>query len=125
MIQTISLSKGEGRVKIDLQALLTGQGIQILVTGGEKPHIGAVVLSVPRPSLSGKGISCDSWITPVLGHKDNIIAQELSEFLCKKINQVVVVSAGVHISNAQPHELELIIENVKSLSHELLSNLKH
>lgn len=39
---------GSGRVNLKLQLYDTGNGLQGLLTGGETPHIGGVVLAVPR-----------------------------------------------------------------------------
>jgi hypothetical protein len=102
---------GEGRLRVEISAVFTGNGISALLTGGETPHIGGVVMCVPRPSLSGEGASCDTYVLPVPGHKDTAAAQPVAEMICRRTGQVTVVTAGIHINNAQGHELEQLLQN--------------
>ena len=37
--------KGQGRTQVRLEALDTGNGICLCLTGGEAPHVGGVVLA--------------------------------------------------------------------------------
>jgi hypothetical protein len=102
------LNERIGRISIDLNADVMERGINILVVGGDSPHIGGVVLSVPRKSLADKGLSCDSWIVPVSGHKDVLIAQQIAELVCKNAGIAVVVSAGIHVDRASSEEIHSI-----------------
>lgn len=115
-MKTLHLTIGEGRYKIDLIASLTGRGIHILLTGGESPHIGGVTLSVPRVKPDGYGV--DSWVMPVPGHKEVLVAQPLGERICKFTGEVTVVSAGIHIEKAQKAELDLITANCTAIAEE-------
>ena len=74
--------KGQGRTQVRLEALDTGNGICLCLTGGEAPHVGGVVLAAPRPSLTGQGNSCDLWTATVPGHKDVYLAQN-----CRSMSQ--------------------------------------
>ncbi|HWJ02511.1 MAG TPA: hypothetical protein VNU93_02455 [Verrucomicrobiae bacterium] len=107
-MQTFQLTIGEGRHRVDLLANLTGRGINILVTGGESPHIGAVVLCIPREKDKGTGLGTDTWTMPVPGHKDFHVAQSLGELISTGTGQVTVVSAGIHMDNAEGWEIELV-----------------
>ena len=51
----MEFTEGSGRTRVRLQLTAAGEDWQVLLTGGERPHIGAVVLAVPRPSLRGSG----------------------------------------------------------------------
>ena len=102
---------GEGRYRVEISAILTGNGISVLLTGGEKPHIGAVVMSIPRNSLSGEGISSDSWVLPVPSHKDVEAAKLVAELICRSTGQVTVVTAGIHIARAEEWELDTLLQN--------------
>ena len=44
-----SLSFGDLTLKITD----VGEDLHLLLTGGEKPHLGCTVLAIPRPSLTG------------------------------------------------------------------------
>ena len=52
----------------------------ILVSGGERPHIGCTVLAIPRPSLDGSGkMSSTASVLNVTGHKDEEVCRYLAE----------------------------------------------
>ena len=101
--------EGEGRCQITLTLMDTGHGINGLLTGGEKPHVGGVVLALPRPSLLGKGWSADVYITPVPGHKDVNVARTVAEMLARELRIPVVITAGIHSDHLDPEELSKIV----------------
>lgn len=104
--------KGQGRTQIRLEALDTGGGVCLCITGGEAPHVGGVVLASPRPSLTGEGNSCDLWTATVPGHKDVCLAGKAARRLCTALSVNVSVTAGIHIDRAQEQELKEIEQNV-------------
>ena len=76
-------SAGTSHTKVTLQLIPCGLDWQAILCGGDRPHIGAVVLAVPRPSLKDALVlSCDCWVNPVTAHKDHLVAQPLAETLC-------------------------------------------
>lgn len=116
--------EGEGRCQISLTLLDTGHGINGLLVGGEKPHIGGVVLALPRPSLSGEGWSEDVFITPVPGHKDVEVARSVASLLSRHLQCPVVVTAGIHSEQLSSEELRLIVKNCDRLAHTALEEMK-
>lgn len=117
----LNLSVGSGRTAVCLHLLRVGDDCQAILTGGEKSHIGAVVLAVPRPSLQGGVLSCDCWVTPVSAHKDHLVAQNIAQRLCPALNCVVSVSAGIHSDHASEDELQAIRLNCTSVVDTALS----
>ena len=113
---------GEGRCQISLILMDTGNGLNGLLTGGEQPHVGGVVLAIPRPSLSGKGWSCDVYITPVPGHKDVDVARTVAETLARELQCPVVVTAGIHSDGLCPEELHQIIAHCATLTESALAS---
>ncbi len=111
---------GAGRFQVEAVAVHTSHSICIYLGGGEKPHIGCVVLAEPRPSLSPHGgQSCTSSVINLLAHKDDIFARKLAESLCIATGLVVSVSAGVHVHDASNDD----IENMTSSFYELMSHV--
>jgi hypothetical protein len=106
-----SAVSGTGRYGVLLSMNVMADGIWALVTGGERAHVGGVVLSVPRKSFAGAGISCDTWIVPVPGHRDTDLAAPLAEELCRRTGCTVSMSAGIHIENATKEEILILKEN--------------
>jgi hypothetical protein len=107
-----------------LAATVTGKGIICALVGGEEPHLGAVVLSVPRPGLADPGlVSCTSSILPLAGHKDDEAARPLAELLARETGQPVSVSAGLHIKEAGPQDIKMLLKNTAQCGQKLLSML--
>lgn len=116
--------EGEGRCQIFLTLIDTGNGLQGLLTGGEKPHVGGVVLALPRPSLSGEGWSSDVYITPVPGHKDVDVARTMAEILAQELMFPVTITSGIHSDHLGPEELTEIIQNCKNITQSALELLQ-
>lgn len=123
-ILEIKVSFGEGRYKIDIFSVVTVDGISVTIIGGEKPHVGGTALSVPRKSLSGSNLSCDTWSCPVPGHKDTKVAIPVAELLCMETGKTVAVAAGIHIDNAREKEIVQLVDNCMEAAQLLVSQLK-
>lgn len=116
--------EGEGRCQISLTLHNTGDGINGLLIGGERPHIGGVVMALPRPSLRGEGWSADIYITPVPGHKDIEVAKKVAAVLAQELHNIVVITAGIHSDDLSPDELSKIISHCDTLTEVALAALK-
>jgi hypothetical protein len=115
---------GEGRWRVEARAFGTAEGIVVLLTGGERPHVGAVVLSLPRPSRAAPGrLSCTSTVLPLLGHKDDLVARPLAEELAVACGQPVVVVAGVHVNEATEEDIARLVANCRAAGAALVREL--
>ncbi|MGI6119129.1 MAG: hypothetical protein ACOYIB_00885 [Desulfosporosinus sp.] len=117
--------EGEGRCQITLMLTDTGNGFHGLLTGGEKPHVGGVVLALPRPSLSGEGWSSDVYIMPVPGHKDVDLAKKAADILARELRLPVSITAGIHSDNLCSQELSKIYEHCEILISSALALFKN
>ena len=118
-------SAGTSHTKVTLQLIPCGLDWQAILCGGDRPHIGAVVLAVPRPSLKDALVlSCDCWVNPVTAHKDHLVAQPLAETLCIACGHTVSVSAGLHIDHISPDELRQLRKHCAQVTAEAESYLK-
>jgi len=125
MLTSYEICVGEGKFTLRAIVVKTHNGVDIYVGGGEKTHIGAVVLCLPRLSLlDNETISCTTSVINILGHKDDKIAIPIAEEVCKEINQVVVVTAGIHIDNANIDEIKILMSLVQDLVSLILEGLK-
>ena len=92
----------------------------IVVIGGDKPHVGSVVLAQPftSPRDSNKqGVSCSVMTVPP--HKEEAVARPIAEAVCAASGRVTVVTAGIH-------EDDLDAEGVRTyltLAHEMAAEL--
>ncbi|KUO69557.1 MAG: hypothetical protein APF77_18350 [Clostridia bacterium BRH_c25] len=114
----------DGIFSLEALLVLTDNGIMLFVGGGEKPHIGTVVISQPRPSMKGgNGISCTTSVTNMLSHKDDLIIIPIAEAVCKKANTVVAASGGVHIDAAEEFDIKRLMDNMEEITKKLLARL--
>ncbi len=111
---------GADKLKIEIQIVILGDDICITFSGGDKPHIGCAVISIPRPSLSDKNeTSCTTSVFNIVGHKDDYVACYISERIAKKFNKTIVVTGGIHIENITLEE----IEDIKLLADEVVKEI--
>ena len=104
------------KYKLRLKAENCGDDLCITLIGGDRPHIGAVSMAVPRVSLTGSGASCDCWTTTAPGHKDYSIAQVIANKLCIYTQKTVSVLVGIHIDQATSQQLREIWEQCLCLA---------
>jgi hypothetical protein len=121
----------EFRVKTDkegynLEAFVKkiGQDLLVAIWGGEKPHIGAVAVAQPRPSLKDPEVmSATASVICMPGHKENELAKAASEILAAALNTKVVVTAGIHWENLSEEGIQKIIWNSKILVDLILERI--
>jgi hypothetical protein len=108
-MKQIKLSHQKGRFKIEANAILVGEDLIVSIWGGPGPHVGAVAMAVPRPSLRNPDvISATSSILTRVGHKEDDIVKKVSERLSSALGKVVVVSAGIHWDDITNDEINII-----------------
>lgn len=118
----IKVSVGEGRWEVWCKAVFLGEDLIITVGGGEKDHVGSVVISIPRKSRARESmLSVTSSVFNVSGHKDEVIIREVAEKACMACGCVVVCAGGVHVDNADERDIEMLVRNGKKLA-ELVAN---
>lgn len=106
------VSIGKGRYRIDLTAIITMDGLIISIVGGEKPHVGAIAVGIPRPSLRDPSkLSATTSVFIMVGHKDDEVAKPVAERLARELNQTVVVVAGMHIEEAEKEDIRKLTYN--------------
>jgi hypothetical protein len=74
-----------------------GEDVVVVVGGGDRPHVGCVVLAVPVPSRSDPdrwSASCSVLTIPP--HKEEPIARAVAVRVAEATGRVVVTTAGVH-----------------------------
>ena len=101
--------------------VLMGRDLTICVSGGDTPHIGSVVMSVARPSLTGNGVGVTSSVLNGMGHKDEYVARKFAETLAKKYNCTVVCTCGIHIDEITESQLKDVSGCCDRLLEKLLS----
>jgi gallate decarboxylase subunit D len=110
-------------VSFKLEALLKPLGPDLLVAvwGGTHPHVGAVALAVPRPSLKDKKkTSATSSVLTLLGHKEDLTSKMISETLAAALKRNVVVTVGIHWDNLKEEEIQRIVKLTERLTLKII-----
>lgn len=114
-----------GRLRISLAAIPIGEDLCVLIYGGDRPHIGCVTLSSPRPSLQdAKTTSATTSVLNRIGHKDDEAARYVSHLLSSRLNKHVVVTCGIHVEHITDEEINVTIEMLKQLTDRLIQDLQ-
>lgn len=113
----LTLTAAQGRLCLTLTAQRLGQDLCVCLTGGERPHIGAVAVAQPRPSLRNaaeNSASCS--VITLVGHKDDEPARDMALYLASHLNVAVSVACGIHVDDITPAELHSAATLARDLS---------
>jgi hypothetical protein len=105
-----------------IRALVTfvGEDLVIAVGGGEKPHVGCVVLAQPGASKTQPGgWSASCSVLTILPHKEEPIATRVAE----AFGRVTVVTAGVHDDNLDADGIAVYLRLAEELADKLVTHL--
>lgn len=120
----IECSVKDGRIHIEAKAIPIGEDLCVIISGGDKPHIGCVTASVPRLSLSDPNVtSATTSVINYTGHKDDEVARYVSHKLSSILGKNVVVTCGIHIDSITIEEIKKIDTLTEELTQILLNEL--
>jgi len=100
------ITAGEGKYRVFLDKRELDGDIILILGGGEKSHIGGVIICEPGN---------ESQIIRLGNHYDYQVLTPIAEETCKKYNKTVVAIGGIHIDNATKEEIQIIVNNCKEL----------
>jgi hypothetical protein len=106
-VNTIELSETIGRLTIHFLAKSVGRDWNIIICGGDKPHIGAVALASP---------DCSCSLICLPDHREGELAQRVATVIAAQINATVCVSCGIHLENITPDEILLVNAMVEKIT---------
>lgn len=115
----VQISKGRFKIYGLVQEI--GQDVLVSIWGGTRPHIGAIGMAVPRPSLKyPKKWSATSSNFTFSGHKEDLLVKKISEKLATRIRKNVVVVAGVHWDGITSKEIKMIENLIQKMTDQIL-----
>ena len=101
-----------------------GQDLLVAMWGGERPHIGAVAVAQPRPSLRDESaVSATASVFCYVGHKDDLIAKESAERISAALDRNVTVTVGIHWDNIDEAGIKTIMGNSRQLVNMILEKV--
>jgi hypothetical protein len=104
------ISAGRGKYRVWLKETKHGKDVVLFLGGGERTHIGSIVLCEP-----GK----EPKIINRKGHFDWMVAKPIAKRVCNKKRKPVVCIAGIHVDNATKEEIELLKGNCKKIEKKI------
>ncbi|MDQ0255435.1 hypothetical protein J2S74_002817 [Evansella vedderi] len=90
----------------------------IIVTGGTKPHLGAVVIG------TWEGDHAKVVSHGLLHHKEEDLFVELAKVWCDTFQKTVVISGGIHIDNATKSDIEMLVNKTWEKFFHLMADHK-
>ena len=111
----IALEAQRGRIRLRMTAQFLGRDLSVTLSGGDRPHIGAVALAGPRRPAS-------ALQRP--GHREGELAQRIAGALAAEFHVAVAVSCGVHLDEILPGEIRDVLEMAEELTRELGERLE-
>ena len=122
---TVRVSARAGGRRLWATATRAGTDLVVAVGGGERPHVGCVVVAQPHASIREPGRTrVTSSVISIPPHREEALARPLAEALARALGGVVTVTAGVHDDNLSPEGVAVYIELGARLAERLLRRLR-
>jgi hypothetical protein len=124
-IRTITIQQGAGRAAVTLIMHITdGKGLCGFLFGGETPHVGGVVYSIPRYDRDEDHLTTDVSTICGPGHRDVLAAQRVAAAISVATGESTCITAGIHIDRATPDEIKALMDNCMEISNRFIAGLK-
>ena len=102
-----------------------GEDLVVAVGGGERPHVGCVVLAQPSPSKERPETwSASCSVITIPPHKEEPIARGVATRLAEALGRVIVVTAGVHDDNLDADGIAVYLRLGEELAQRLTSSFR-
>ena len=105
-VNAVFIEKMQNGLPVFAQLVQMGKDCTICIWGGDTPHVGSVVMSTARPSLTGSGVGVTSSVLNGIGHKDEYVARKFAEAAAEKFVCTAVCSCGIHIDGITQAQLQ-------------------
>lgn len=110
---------------LEVRAAFVGEDILVCLQGGERPHLGCVVQTEPRESLTGDGsVSATSSVLNYLGHKDEVVCRYVAEKISRELKRRVVCTGGFHKDGINVDEIREVQMAVEVVTEKLVGRLR-
>ena len=111
---------GEGKYRVRGTAVRCGGDVNISLVGGTRPHIGAISAAVYEPERDSATVST----LTVFSHRDDACSAPCAKRVSTALRCTAAVSVGIHIDDAAPEELQLLLANANQCCDALIAKLR-
>jgi hypothetical protein len=123
--QQFEFAEGTGRHRLWGTAFISRGGLPVNLVGGERPHIGAVAISIPRPRPANpRKRTATTSVFTVPGHREDELARPVAAGLAQALWRTTVVVAGVHIHRARRADIAKVFENAGRAVEVIIAKVK-
>jgi len=110
----IHLEKTHERIHVALDAIFMGEDLVILISGGDRPHLGTITAGARLEPIRTVQLQT---------HKEFYITEEVSILLRKQFPGNFAICSGVHLNDIQKDEIKLLTDICVALAKELIEQL--
>jgi len=115
-VEPIRAFAGSGRFRVTAELVRSGNDLLARVSGGERPHVGAVALAQYEPERRSATVS----VLTAYGHRDDAVAARFAKALAAAGKCTAAASAGLHVDGAGEEEIAQLRENAEACLGQLL-----
>lgn len=110
---------------LEVSAAFVGEDILVCLQGGERPHLGCVVQTEPRESLTGDdSVSATSSVLNYPGHKDEVVCRYVAEKISRELKRRVVCTGGFHKDGITIEEIREVQWAVETVTEKIVVKLR-
>ncbi len=132
-VQHFTVTRGSRLLEAWLRPV--GEDWVAVVGGGDRPHIGAVAMGFPKPSVRMSSTRPDATGSDSQGldpmavevtafnlphHREEPIARSLAEAMARKSHRTVVVTVGIHEDHLDPEGIQIFLEMTAALEAQII-----
>ena len=119
-MKSVAVGHGEAPHRVEAVIVFCGADVTVCIGGGQAPHIGAVALGIPRPSLADESVpSASASVLCVTGHKEDELARAAALELATAFGCRVNVTAGLHVDDATADDIRALNQNYAAVLSEV------
>ena len=119
-MESISAAAGEGKYTVKGTAVLCGQDVNMVFTGGTLPHAGAVSMGIYEPVRQSATVSTITAFT----HRDDRLSAIGAKKAATALECIAVVAVGIHIDDADARELNILCDYFDECCDRLIQEIK-
>lgn len=124
MVEILTFQTQVGNYTLYAQAVFCGKDVVVVVGGGTHPHVGAVAVAISHPSLKDPLVHTTTpSVIIVPGHKEDQIARDAARQLSRSLGTTVVLSVGIHVDNATPTMIDILVDGFQELVNDIEAKL--
>jgi gallate decarboxylase subunit D len=121
----LAFEAGQGRSRLWGTAQVSDGGLRVDLLGGDVPHVGAVAIGIPRPSLAVRNRrSATTSVFAVVGHKEDELARSMATELARRLGVITVVVAGVHLVRARPADIARVVQTAEACVESIVAAVR-